>query len=65
MVSAIWSSDWRRSQHEHHDVVVSTMQMQLDHEHRFETVMLRGRDRYRHQAWPMPFAPSAVSTMAT
>jgi len=32
-----------RLQHEHHDVVVSTMQMQLDHEHRLETVMLRGR----------------------
>jgi CopG family nickel-responsive transcriptional regulator len=31
-----------RLQHDHHDVVVSTMHMQLDHEHRLETVMLRG-----------------------
>jgi len=31
-----------RLQHDHHDVVVSTMHMQLDHEYRLETVMLRG-----------------------
>ena len=31
-----------RLQHDHHDIVVSTMQMQLDHEYRLETVMLRG-----------------------
>ena len=31
-----------RLQHDHHDVVISTMHMQLDHEHRLETLMLRG-----------------------
>ena len=31
-----------RLQHDHHDVVVSTMHMQLDHEQRIETLMLRG-----------------------
>lgn len=29
-------------QHAHHDIVVSTMHVELDHEHRLETVALRG-----------------------
>jgi len=29
-------------QHAHHDIVVSTMHIELDHEHRMETVALRG-----------------------
>lgn len=29
-------------QHEHHDILVSTMQVALDHAHRLETVALRG-----------------------
>ena len=31
-----------RLQHDHHDLVVSTMHIQLDHDYRLETVMLRG-----------------------
>lgn len=31
-----------RLQHQHHDLVTSTMHVQLDHEHRMETVALRG-----------------------
>jgi CopG family transcriptional regulator, nickel-responsive regulator len=30
------------SQHEHHDLVVSTMHVHLDHEHCLETVVLKG-----------------------
>ena len=30
------------SQHEHHDMVVSTMHVHLDHEHCLETVILKG-----------------------
>ena len=29
-------------QHAHHDIVVSTMHIELDHEHRLETIALRG-----------------------
>lgn len=32
-----------RLQHQHHDILVSTMHLALDHEHRLETVALRGR----------------------
>jgi CopG family nickel-responsive transcriptional regulator len=32
-----------RIQHEHHDIVVSTTHVGLDHEHRLEMVALRGR----------------------
>lgn len=32
-----------RLQHDQHDLVVATMHVQLDHEHRLETLTLRGR----------------------
>ena len=32
-----------RLQHDHHDLLISTMQVPLDHEHRMECVALRGR----------------------
>ena len=30
-------------QHDHHDLIISSMQAHLDHDHRLETVILRGR----------------------
>jgi CopG family nickel-responsive transcriptional regulator len=32
-----------RLQHDQHDLVIATMHVQLDHDHRMETVTLRGR----------------------